>query len=142
MSRQLRYRPLQHAQAAVLSYSCSWVKTRIAGSWTLLQECEYLTADRGDLSLPPQEEMLGKVQEGECGVLVMDPQSTRIMSAACRISEILNYGIARASLRLRLLACSSAPALQPASATRLGSAPFRCVASTPQHAPSSFHDQG
>lgn len=41
-----------------------------------------------------QEEMLGRVQEGEWGVLVMDPQSTRIMSAACRISEILNYGVA------------------------------------------------
>lgn len=42
--------------------------------------------------------MLGKVQEGEWGVLVMDPQSTRIMSAACRISEILNYGVACTSL--------------------------------------------
>jgi hypothetical protein len=42
-----------------------------------------------------QEEMLGRVQEGEWAVLVMDPQSTRIMSAACRISEILNYGVAR-----------------------------------------------
>jgi syntaxin-binding protein 1 len=40
------------------------------------------------------EEMLGRVQEGEWAVLVMDPQSTRIMSAACRISEILNYGVA------------------------------------------------
>jgi hypothetical protein len=45
-----------------------------------------------------QEEMLGRVQEGEWAVLVMDPQSTRIMSAACRISEILNYGVARESM--------------------------------------------
>lgn len=45
-----------------------------------------------------QEEMLGRVQEGEWAVLVMDPQSTRIMSAACRISEILNYGVARESV--------------------------------------------
>lgn len=49
-----------------------------------------------------QEEMLGRVQEGEWAVLVMDPQSTRIMSAACRISEILNYGVARESM---LLSC-------------------------------------
>ena len=42
--------------------------------------------------------MLGRVQEGEWAVLVMDPQSTRIMSAACRISEILNYGVARESI--------------------------------------------
>lgn len=46
------------------------------------------------------------MQEGEWGVLVMDPQSTRIMSAACRISEILNYGVARASLM-----CLSGPQL-------------------------------
>lgn len=41
-----------------------------------------------------QEEMLGKVQEGEWGVLIMDPQSTRVMSAACRVSEILNFNVA------------------------------------------------
>lgn len=41
-----------------------------------------------------QEEMLGKVTDGDFAVLVMDPDSTRIMSAACRVSEILTYRIA------------------------------------------------
>ena len=41
--------------------------------------------------------MLGKVNDGDWSVLVMDPEATRIMSAACRVSEILNYGVARAS---------------------------------------------
>mmetsp|Transcript_17026 Transcript_17026/g.50813 ORF Transcript_17026/g.50813 Transcript_17026/m.50813 type:complete len:663 (-) Transcript_17026:822-2810(-) len=40
------------------------------------------------------EEMLGKVTDGDFAVLVMDPDSTRIMSAACRVSEILTYRIA------------------------------------------------
>ncbi len=40
--------------------------------------------------------MLGKVNDGDWSVLVMDPEATRIMSAACRVSEILNYGVARA----------------------------------------------
>ena len=43
--------------------------------------------------------MLGKVNDGDWSVLIMDPEATRIMSAACRVSEILNYGVARASLR-------------------------------------------
>jgi len=41
---------------------------------------------------------LGKVNDGDWSVLVMDPEATRIMSAACRVSEILNYGVARALL--------------------------------------------
>ena len=45
--------------------------------------------------------MLGKVNDGDWSVLVMDPEATRIMSAACRVSEILNYGVARA------LSCTS-----------------------------------
>ncbi len=51
---------------------------------------------RGLTPALPQEEMLGKVNDGDWSVLVMDPEATRIMSAACRVSEILNYGVARA----------------------------------------------
>lgn len=47
-----------------------------------------------------QEEMLGKVTDGDFAVLVMDPDSTRIMSAACRVSEILTYRIAREPVKL------------------------------------------
>ena len=38
--------------------------------------------------------MLGKVNEGDWSVLVMDPEATKIMSAVCRVSEILNFGVA------------------------------------------------
>ena len=41
-----------------------------------------------------QEDMLGKVNEGDWSVLVMDPEATKIMSAVCRVSEILNFGVA------------------------------------------------
>ena len=40
--------------------------------------------------------MLGSIKEAgaaDWSVLVMDPVSTRIMSHACQISEILDYGI-------------------------------------------------
>lgn len=43
-----------------------------------------------------QVEMLGSIKEAgaaDWSVLVMDPVSTRIMSHACQISEILDYGI-------------------------------------------------
>ena len=56
-----------------------------------------------------QEEMLGKVNDGDWSVLVMDPEATRIMSAACRVSEILNYGVARAPRR----GLAPAPVLEP-----------------------------
>lgn len=39
------------------------------------------------------EEMLGKVQDGHFAVLVLDADSTRIMSAACRVSELLNFRV-------------------------------------------------
>lgn len=39
------------------------------------------------------EEMLGKVQDGHFAVLVMDAEATRIMSAACRVSELLNFRV-------------------------------------------------
>ena len=38
--------------------------------------------------------MLGKVNDGDWSVLVMDPGSTKLMSAVCRVSEILNFGVA------------------------------------------------
>jgi hypothetical protein len=38
---------------------------------------------------------LGKVQDGHFAVLVLDADSTRIMSAACRVSELLNFRVSR-----------------------------------------------
>ena len=43
-----------------------------------------------------QDEMLGGAKDAggvEWSVLILDPFTTKIMSNACRISEILDYGI-------------------------------------------------
>ena len=34
------------------------------------------------------------MNDGDWSVLVMDPGSTNLMSAVCRVSEILNFGVA------------------------------------------------
>ncbi len=46
--------------------------------------------------IPVQVEMLGSIGAAgaaDWSVLIMDPVSTRVMSHACQISEILDYGI-------------------------------------------------
>ena len=51
-----------------------------------------------------QDEMLGSVKAAggaDWSVLVMDYQTTRVMSSACRISEILDYGVSRAPRALQ-----------------------------------------
>jgi hypothetical protein len=40
-----------------------------------------------------QDEMLGSV-DGDWKLLILDASTTRIMSHACRISDILNFNIA------------------------------------------------
>jgi hypothetical protein len=39
--------------------------------------------------------MLGQVKDGEWNVLVLDAVTTKVISSAVHVSDILDYGIAR-----------------------------------------------
>lgn len=49
------------------------------------------------------------MNDGDWSVLVMDPGSTKLMSAVCRVSEILNFGVARAPRALSPARCYPNP---------------------------------
>ena len=80
------------------------IKTRllVRSQWSARYSLAPIIAhQRSLIAVLLQNEMLGSIAAAgaaDWSVLIMDPVSTRVMSHACQISEILDFGISCESL--------------------------------------------